>query len=109
VSDKLCECDYCGGLRVFEKPYKCEGCGAPLTRGMRGEKAKLAPGKHIRLTQDQMGMMNQGQMHMNQMFGQMGMAQSSNYAQQLGMQQIDNELMSMFGMSGYQRERGRKK
>ena len=31
TNNRLIECEYCAGLRVYEAGKSCEGCGAPLT------------------------------------------------------------------------------
>lgn len=111
VSDRLCECNYCGVLRVYEPGKSCPGCGAPLTKGKRAkdwEAVDKRMSAHIRMSQAQTDAFARGQMGIQQ---QMGMMQSSHYDQMLGMQQsmLSQELAATFGMGRYSSERRGKK
>jgi len=111
--DRLCECDYCGVLRVYTAGASCPGCGAPLTPGERKKSIKPEePAAYSPMLLDQARGMQQSQLdRMNQA---LGMQQSSPYLNQLGMQQqmLNQEMASMFGMPSYmfgRPERRRKK
>jgi hypothetical protein len=99
MSDRLCECDYCGVLRVYEAGGSCPGCGAPLSPGERRLPVSV-PDNQERNSNlnmlDQMRGMQQQQMNQYAAFGQQ---QSSRYQQMLGMQQsmLEREFESIFG------------
>jgi len=108
--DKLCECDHCGVLRVYEAGKSCPGCGAPLTPGEKMEVSDpdMAERENNLRMLEQMRGMQQQQQAWNQLgnFGQ----QQSQYQQMLGMQQsmLNQEWASMFGVPRETSGRGKK-
>lgn len=85
MSNQLCECRYCGGVRVYDPTHSCPGCGADLPKPEPKKKeAPMMGGAYNGWQQQQMAMNQQA---MNQ---QMGMAQS---------QMAMNQQMGMQGMS----------
>lgn len=112
--DRLCECDHCGVLRVYEAGKSCPGCGAPLTPGERRVELSEpdAEQRNSNLNMlDQMRGMQQSQLdRMNQA---LGMQQSSQYQNQLGLQHqmLQQEMAAMFGLNEpfFGRERRGKK
>jgi len=109
--DKLCECDHCGVLRVYEAGKSCPGCGAPLTPGERvplSEPDAAERNNNLRFLEQARGMQQMSQQQMNQMAG-LGQQQSQ-YQQMLGMQQsmINQELAAIFGVPRETSGRGKK-
>ena len=110
--DRLCECDYCGVLRVYEAGGSCPGCGAPLSPGERRLPVSVPDNQernsNINMLDQMRGMQQMSQQQMNQMagFGQ----QQSQYQQMLGMQQdlLSQELAGIFGVPRETSGRGKK-
>lgn len=107
--NKLCECDHCGVLRVYEAGKSCPGCGAPLTPGEKHEVKSEPDTTNYSQIFGQAAMEAQRLAQHQQ--AAMGMMQSSQYDRMLGMQQsmMNQKLAMMFGMGQARPERRGKK
>lgn len=43
MADLLHECEYCGGVRLFDATASCPGCGAPMKKKPKQDKMKKKP------------------------------------------------------------------